>query len=150
MTKSLALLFLVLTSLNAHAITWKVFGACSDKPVFQGTYDADLAKSAGHLTIEILEKNKIPYQGVPQGINSINNSAVDDAAIEVVSDKEMRVYGWCFAVNGKIPPAMADKVQLEDQSDTLVWFYAYSTNLENQWVDMCNPAYWVKSKQFCK
>ena len=149
--KSIAVALVFLITLQAQAITWKVYGACSETPVYEGTYNADLSKSLGHISQAIFDSNKIPYVGAPEGYNSILNTPVDLDSIEVVSDKEMRVYGWCFAVNKKMPQAMPHKVNFTSQNDELMWYYAYSTNLEGKWLDdYCSPAYWVQAKQFCK
>src|SRR5438445_13693274 len=107
--KNVILFLLVLVPLSANAIKWKVIGPCSDKPVFQGTYEADLKKSVGQTSQEIFDKNKVPYIGYAAGFNSINNSPTGLDAMEVVSDEVMRAYGWCYAVNGKIPTEIPDQ-----------------------------------------
>lgn len=145
----LALLF-VIAPFSANAITWKVIGACSETPLYQGTATADLNKSVGDNTISIFEANKVNYTGVAEGISSVNDSPVGLDAVEVVSDTLMRAYGWCYSVNGKVPLVMPHKVSFTSQNDELVWFYAYSTNDKNQWIDMCVPGTNIKPDQFCK
>ncbi|MNT10524.1 hypothetical protein D3C72_1453590 [compost metagenome] len=103
----------------------------------------------GALGIEIFDMNKIPYVGAAEGINSLLNSPTGMDSIEVVSDTEMRVYGWCYTVNGKQPKEMPHEIKFKSQDDKLIWFYAYSTNKENKWTDYCSPAYWIKAPQFC-
>ncbi|MDG0814787.1 DUF4430 domain-containing protein [Bdellovibrio svalbardensis] len=148
--KNVILFLFVLLPLSANAIKWKVLGPCSDKPLFQGTYEADLKKSVGEISIEIFDKNKIPYVGVAAGFNSINNSAIGLDALEVVSDEVMRAYGWCYAVNGRMPKVMPDQVTPKNQEDTIAWFYGYSTNIQNEWTDYCVPGYQIKAAQFCE
>ncbi|WP_413558777.1 DUF4430 domain-containing protein [Bdellovibrio sp. HCB209] len=149
MKNMLALLF-ILAPLSANAITWKVIGACSETPLYQGTATADLKQSVGHNTIQIFDTNNVHYYGVAEGISSINDTPVGLDAVEVVSDTLMRAYGWCFTVNGEIPLAMPHKVSFKSQNDELVWFYGYSTNDKNQWIDMCVPGTNIKPDQFCK
>lgn len=145
-----AILFLfLLLPLSANAVKWKVLGPCSNKPVFQGAYEADLKKSVGEISQEIFNANKIPYVGMAAGFNSINNSPIGLDALEVVSNTVMRAYGWCYAVNGRIPKVMPDQVQAASQDDTIAWFYGYSTNIENEWTDYCIPGYQIKAAQFC-
>lgn len=143
--------FLVLmATLKAPAVSWKVFGPCSNQPVAQGEFPADLSKSVGQISLEVFEKNKIPYIGVAEGFNSIMGTPVGLDSIEIVSDAEMRAYGWCFSVNGKVPVGMPHEVKFDLQKDQLIWFYAYSTNIKNEWQsDYCSPAYQIKAKQFC-
>jgi hypothetical protein len=101
-------------------------------------------------TIDILNLNKIPYLGVAGGINSINNSPVGLDAMEVVSDVEMRAYGWCVAVNGKVAKDFPNQVSLTSQDDEIVWYYGYARSIENQWLGMCFHANKIKPDQFCK
>lgn len=147
--KKVALIVSVLFSFQAQAISWKIFGACKNSPIHQGVHEVDFSKSVGQISIEIFEQNKIPYVGAAEGLNSILNSPIGLESIEVVSDREMRVYGWCYTVNGKQPLEMPHKVYFETQEDRLIWFYGYSTNKDNEWIDYCQPAYWIKAQQFC-
>lgn len=149
--KKIALVFFALSSIKSHAITWKVFGPCdSNNPVVQGVANADLTQSVGANSVAIFDQNKVPYIGVAEGFNSIINTPIGLDTIEVVSDNELRAYGWCYSVNGRLPEGMPGQVHFTSQSDVLVWFYAYSTNKNGEWMDdYCSPAYWIKAKQFC-
>ncbi|MFV3407600.1 DUF4430 domain-containing protein [Bdellovibrio bacteriovorus] len=148
--KPLLPLLVVLTASQSQAVSWRIFGACKNTPVHEGTYQADLTKSVGALSLEIFDANKIPYVGSAEGINSIINSPIGLDSIEVVSDTELRAYGWCYTINGKQPTEMPDKIHFKSQDDKLTWFYAYSTNKNNEWTDYCSPAYWIAADQFCK
>ncbi|WP_374076815.1 DUF4430 domain-containing protein [Bdellovibrio bacteriovorus] len=143
----------VLTSilaLKSHAVSWQIYGPCDEKPIAQGEVTADMTKSVGTISVEIFDQNKIPYIGAAEGFNSIVNTPVGLDSVEVVSDTELRAYGWCYSVNGKTPAEMPHKINFKSQTDTLIWFYAYSTNKNNEWMDdYCSPAYWIKAKQFC-
>ncbi len=141
--------FSLTMSIQSQALTWKVFGACSNSPVQQGEVIADISKSVGAITVDIFNKNKIPFIGAAEGMNSILNTPLGMDAIEVVSDTEMRVYGWCYSVNGKDPLQMPHEIKFQKQTDELIWYYAYSTNAKGQWADYCSPAYWTKAIQFC-
>lgn len=143
----LPFLFLVSASYT-HAASWKVFGACSEEPVHQGQKDAK-SLSVGDYSVQVFEENKIPYVGSELGFNSIIGTPTDRRSIEIVSSDELRAYGWCYSVDGKIPDQMPNEVQLSNNAE-LVWFYAYSTVINNQWQeDYCTPAYKIKAKQFC-
>lgn len=148
--KKIVFAFATTLALQAHAISWKVYGPCSEESVAQGETTADITKSVGAVSIEIFEQNKIPYIGAAEGFNSIIGTPTGMDSLEIVSDTEMRAYGWCYSINGKIPTEMPHKVNFTSQSDKLIWFYAYSTNKNNEWQDdYCSPAYWIKAKQFC-
>lgn len=135
--------------MQSQALTWKVFGACSSSPVQQGEVTADISKSVGAITVDIFNQNKIPFVGAAEGMNSILNTPIGMDAMEIVSQTEMRVYGWCYSVNGKQPLQMPHEIKFQKQTDELIWYYAYSTNNKGEWTDYCSPAYWIKAIQFC-
>jgi len=136
-----------LISLSATSATLDIIGPCSKKPLV--SIDAsNQFETVGDLTVYYLTKNKIPFQGTERGMNSIFNTPVGLDALEVLSDTQMRSYGWCFKVNGKIPESFADEIYLND-GDHIEWFFSYAW-YDKQWISMCNPAYEVKSPLFCK
>ena len=145
----LLLLLLIISPLSASAIQWKIFGACSNEPVRQGQFDADLNMSVGAVSEALFKTQQISYIGAAEGFNSIMGTPIGLEALEIVSDTEMRAYGWCYTVNGKQPIQMPHEIQFLKQDDKLIWFYGYSTNIKNEWIDYCQPAYWIKAKQFC-
>lgn len=147
--KYLLLLLSFTYSLQSPALTWKIFGACSNAPVQQGEINADISKSVGAITVDIFSQNKIPFVGAAEGMNSILNTPIGMDAMEIVSQTEMRVYGWCYSVNGKDPLQMPHEIKFQKQTDELIWYYAYSTNNKGEWTDYCSPAYWIKAIQFC-
>lgn len=147
--KYLIVVLALLACSGAQAVSWKIFGACDNKPVHEGSFAADITKSVGQISLEIFDLHKIPYIGSAEGLNSIINSPTGLDSIEVVSDTEMRAYGWCYTVNGRQPLEMPHQLQFQSQDDKLVWFYAYSTNKNNEWTDYCVPAYHIQAEQFC-
>ncbi len=141
----LALLFF--SSPSAFALSYEIVGACEERPLYQGQHPAGAA-SAGAATIEILEKLGLPFQGSEGGINSILHTPVGDEALEILSDTEMRAYGWCFEVDGLQPDVMPDKIPLRG-SERLRWFYAFSHYKAGEWVSYCEPAYLVRPASLC-
>lgn len=137
-------------SVQSFALTWKVVGPCSKTPLYEGIFEADLNKSVGQISQELFDANKVPYVGMAGGFNSINNSPTGFEAIELVSENELRFYGWCYSVNGEVPSVMPSQIKPASQNDVLVWYYGYSTNKNRQWSsDYCAPGYQVKAEQFC-
>ncbi len=144
------LLALFFYSQNTFAITYEVVGICEEKPVYQGEYKLPLAQqSVGLTSMEIFERDKIPYIGAERGMNSILNTPIGDETIEIISREEMRVYGWCFDVDGKQPDKMADEVFLRG-GEHLKWYYASSHYLRGEWLSYCDATYLVKPKKFCE
>ena len=140
LNRSLLFAGLIFSQLSL-GIHWEVIGQESKEPAFKGTTLVDLKQSVGDATIRILTENKIPYLGTAAGINSILNTPTGDAAIKVLSDDSMRVYGWCYEVDGVEPPKMPDAYLFPSQESTITWFFAYSLYEHGKWVECCTPAY---------
>ncbi|MCK6596194.1 MAG: DUF4430 domain-containing protein [Bacteriovoracaceae bacterium] len=130
----------------AHELS--VIGPCLEKPMFLVDV-ADKFETVGDLTIHTFNKNGIPYLGNERGINVIFNSPIGDASLEVISDTEMRAYGWCFFVNGEVSMEYADETYL-NPGDKVEWIYSYALYSKGEWKSMCNPSYKIKSEFICK
>ena len=146
--KALLTVGILLFSSPALAITYEIIGACSSTPEAQGTDSITKPESAGRVTLEILEKEHLPYVGTEAGIQSIGGTPTGDDALEVVSNDEMYAYGWCFEVNNVQPKKMPDEIVLQGK-ESLRWFYAYSRYIRGNWVDYCTPAWTRKLKNIC-
>ena len=133
--QTLCALLLFLASLSASAVSIEVIGR-EIKPIFSHEIDADLSKSVGYHTILEFETAVLKYEGTEAGIVSINNLKNE---IEVISDKEMLSYGWCYSVNDLAPDFMPDQIFFTSQKDILKWFYAYSEYKNGVWVSQCVP-----------
>jgi hypothetical protein len=141
---------LLLTSFNIFSATIKIIGPCSETPIHQSNLEnLDISKNLNDITTDYLERNKIPYLGNAYGIISINESPIGDDAIEILSDTQLRAYGWCFSINGSQIDKMPYEVQLNDQQDQITWFYAFATYDNGEWKDYCTPAYKIQSTKIC-
>jgi hypothetical protein len=129
----------------SFAITFEIVGPCAAKPVYQGNHRAS-GVSAGRATVDILDKYAVPYRGSEEGIHSILDTPVGDEAIEVINDEEMRVYGWCYEVDGRQPDKMPNEVMLQGE-EHLRWFYAFSHYKKGDWLTYCEPAHTAKPRQ---
>jgi Domain of unknown function (DUF4430) len=138
-------------AIEAHAISYEVIGPCSATPLYKGTVNlGNFEINLGKFSMNLFDQQKIPYDGIESGFNSILNTPIGLEAMEVISDTKMRVYGWCYSVNGIDPDVMADKYFSKNNNDQLVWFYAYSTYDKGEWTDYCMPSYKIQAEQFCK
>lgn len=133
------LLVALLLSVPASAIEWKIIGPT----VYSGTFSADLKKPVGAATVELLEEKKIPFVGNESGINSIMGTPTGDDAIEIISAESMKVYGWCYEVDGVQPDVMPDEYFFPKQASKLTWFYSYSLYEKGEWKSYCTPAFGV-------
>ena len=69
-------------------------------------------------------------------------------AMEVLSDTDMRSYGWCFEVDGKVPESYPDSIPLKGVKK-ITWFYAYAEYVKGEWISQCKPSYQLKSPYVC-
>lgn len=151
MTKASAALFSffgILFSWQAMALDFVVIGPCSDKPVLK-TEVATQEITLGELTVQVLTDNQIPFQGDRSGIKVIANSPSGDDALELISDTQMKAYGWCVAIDGQQPGQMPDEVPLTAVTKEVVWFYAYAFYDHGVWKSFCTPSYQNKPSQIC-
>lgn len=145
--KTLTLLALMI-SFSVHAVVIEFYGPCSSRPIFSGEL-APKFETVGDLTIHFLETNRIPYQGNEQGLNSVGRSPVGMEALEVISDVEMRSYGWCFYVDGVAPEVFANEVLVKDVKK-LQWIFGYAHFLKGVWSGQCSRAYEIKPAFLCQ
>lgn len=145
--KHISLLFCLLMPILSTAAEFEVIGPCSEKPVYNFSV-GDKFETVADLTFHVLDKNKIPYSGTHKGISSLLNAPQGDEALEVLSDTQMRAYGWCYFVNGKVVMNYADETYL-NPGDKVQWIYSYAW-FDRDWKSMCNPSYKLKSKFICK
>lgn len=95
--------------------------------------------TVGAVTIAALNARSIPFVGDEAGISSIKGTMTGDKAVEVISNTEMRAYGWCFHLNGKEPGDMPDKVEVKSDADVILWFFGYAHYRAGTWIEMCAP-----------
>jgi hypothetical protein len=133
---------LVLLSCGAaQAVTFEVQDQTGNV-IFSETHDADLSKSAGLFTVDAFNEaqnlHKLTFKGDEDGLVSVNSLANDT---KVISQTEIKAYGWCFSINGVVPSTMSNETFFLSNSDTLTWFYGYAHYLNGNWVNMCVPAW---------
>jgi hypothetical protein len=95
----------------------------------------------GSLTVSVLNDHDIPFVGSESGINSIFGTPTGDAAIEVIDDRSMRAYGWCYSVDGVVPDVMPDAYELTGTEASIAWFFAYSSYEDGAWRRYCVPTH---------
>ncbi len=99
---------------------------------------SDLGKSLGQLTIEMLDLYQVDYQGSELGLNSVLNSPVGLDALVIISDQEIKSYGWCFSYNDIIPEIYANEIEIKSTHDQILWFWGYAHFLNGKWISQCS------------
>lgn len=141
---------LTLFATQASAVTWEILNPCTGKVQRQGRGVVQSPfPSVGHFTVAELKKNRIEFLGGEGMIQSIFSTPVGEKAIEVLNDRNMWAYGWCYEVNGVEPGLMPIQVMIKSQNDHIRWFYAFTEMKNGQWLTMCRPAEQRPFKRYC-
>ena len=133
-------LFVLLTTLifcsSSFALHFEIRGK---KQVVSFAYDFKplLPRTLGDLTIDVLERNKIAYEGSSEGLSSLMGLGND---MEVLSDQELKAYGWCFSLDGAVLETMSNETLVIDQQSSIVWFYAFAHFKDGHWIKQCSPS----------
>ena len=147
---SLALI-ITFASSALSAGTFTVEAPCQYKGAYSEEFNKDKFETAGDVTIHMLTKSHIPFQGTERGINQIFSTPLGLDALEVVSDEVMYAYGWCYTINNKITMNYADEVYLDDYATAdITWFYGISKFDKDKWVSMCQKATLRKDSPVCQ
>lgn len=142
-----SLLFITFAS---NAVTIEFVGPCVEKPFLIHKSSSRDARTVGELTIGILEKNRIPFQGTEKGLNQILSSPIGLDAMEVLSNNEMLSYGWCFEIDGIVPEVYPDEIPLGKSIHHITWFYGYAHYRNGEWIAQCQKSHLRKSPFICK
>ncbi len=148
----LTTLILTLTfSLSNLAATIEIKNLCDDSSYYQESFIILNDTTVGHITTFMLENAKIPFVGNENGINSILNTPTGLDAYEVLADDHMRVYGWCYSVNGKQPTRLISEYVIDrNKHDHIVWFYGFAEFKANKWTTYCHPVYKQPTSFICQ
>lgn len=129
------------------SVTFELAEPCSTKLALQRRIDAS-GTNVGALTVKLLEEANIPFLGNAEGMNSIFGTPTGLGALEVLSEKEMRSFGWCYEVNGRQPDQMPSAITLRG-GEIVRWFFGYALYRDGQWVTYCEPSHHAGGGQVC-
>jgi hypothetical protein len=138
----------LLFAINSHAVEISFTGPCALKPIINDDIGAK-HETVGDLTVHFLNKKNIPFDGTERGINRVFNTPIGDQALEVISDTEMRAYGWCYFVNGVEAQVFADEYKIDSTVKKIEWIFSYSHYKDGEWLTMCSLTYLLKPKFLC-
>ena len=138
-----------LLSFSAVAYEISFVGPCGQKPIIAAEVGAKY-ETVGDLTVSFLRKNKIPFQGNERGLNTVFNTPVGNAAIEVISNSEMRAYGWCYFVDDMGPDVFANEYPLDASIKKIEWIFGFALYKNGEWISSCTPAFTVKPDFLCR
>jgi hypothetical protein len=139
LTSSIVLSFvLFLFSNQAGAVAITLVDRAG-RTIIEKNLNAALPSSVGSVTLSFLKQAKDEgviqsYTAYEYGVVSIDEASND---VEVVSDTELRAWGWCFELNGTLPETMPDHALIHSPEDKLTWFYGYAHYREGKWIGQC-------------
>jgi hypothetical protein len=139
-----------LLPLKAWALEFIVIGVRGEILLEQNVEGSMLlGTTVGKITHRILTsafagKSLQEYQGSYQGVRSINFLG---SALEVLSDREMLAYGWCYQIDGKFSDRLAHEYVLNGKENQMKWTYSFARFDTDRWVSMCEPATRVPPKE---
>lgn len=137
-------------SLPARAARLVVEDPCAGTAWLEVQRDGDAGRSVGEVTVSGLQQADIPFVGTDSGISSIKGTVTGDAAVEVISDSEMRAYGWCFSIDGVEPDAMPDQVPVPGDGSEIRWYFGFAHYRDGAWVSYCTPTRQARPAYICR
>lgn len=144
----LTILLSALCSERALALIIEFKGPCSSSPLYSSQVENSFP-NVGAVTISELEKAKIPYIGNEIGLHTAFNTPTGMDALEVISDEEMKSYGWCYAVDGEIPEIYPIDYKITDSTKKITWFFGHARYFRGVWTDQCLRTYKNPSPYLC-
>lgn len=127
----------------AQAVSFKVIGK-NGEVLAAGEHLANLPQTVGQISVDFFNAAKIPFVGDIDGIVSIHGLGSE---MDLISDTDMKAYGWCYSVNGSVPEDFVHKINIDAQKTELIWFYAYAYYRSGQWTHQCVPHGEVASEE---
>ncbi|MES2526053.1 MAG: hypothetical protein V4598_03165 [Bdellovibrionota bacterium] len=128
-------------------IALEIIGPCSEKPL--QSVNLLEGMNVGEATVRTFWSKRIPFQGTDRAINTIMGIPKKDETLEVISDTDMRAYGWCFDVDGEVPEEYADQIPLHEGMKKIRWFHGYAEMKGGQWVSQCQETAKLKPAFLC-
>jgi hypothetical protein len=136
-------------SKNLFASTITIHEPCGMANWVEESPANTVGQSVGKVTIDTLDRADFVYIGSDQGINSIRGTVTGEAALEVISDDEMRAYGWCYYYNGVEPAQFPNEIIVSRENDKIEWIFSFAHYKGGRWISTCNPTHEVLPDFIC-
>jgi len=133
MKRIILILTIFLWPLDSNAVTVNVLGR-KGVQLFSTSLDVKTPTHVGHISVLSFDQWKIPYEGGTYGMRKIFDL---ENLMEVVSDTELKAYGWCFSIDDITPETMADQSPVIDSDSVIEWYYAYAHYKNGAWIGQC-------------
>jgi hypothetical protein len=133
-------LILLLSSIShlSFALEFQVLDPCSGKVVLSEQHGSSNA-SVGELSERVLTRTFGDFIGSSLGVNTMLGTPIGQEALEIISRREMRSYGWCYAVDGVVPEVYPLNFPLSNVQKSVQWFFGYAFYDSGEWLTQCEP-----------
>ena len=142
-------ILLFLLPFSVWSATFDIIGPCSSEPVFKAQFEAVERQNVGDITMDLLRQYKIPFIGNARAIQSLFNTPIGDNALEVLSDNEMRAFGWCYSLDGVEPGSYPNQVLINSKDSHISWYFGFAHYFNGQWIAQCTKSFTVKPDFLC-
>lgn len=139
---------LALIPYRTLAVTFEVAEPCSGN-ILRSQNLPNYRGDLGSLTLEQLELWGVDFIGNEIGIHTILGTPVGDEALEIINNLEMRSYGWCYEVDGKIPEVLPPYYEVTSSNKKVTWFFGFAYYKAGEWVSQCEKVSKVKPAFIC-
>lgn len=133
MEKLVLIFFVSFVALVSQAVTVKIT-VKKGQELLNSKIESVMPSTVGDISVQVFDAAQIKYEGGSYGFSKIYDLGQD---IDVISDTEMKAYGWCFAINGEVPETMPDKTEVLHQESVIEWYYAYAHYKGGEWIGQC-------------
>ncbi len=140
---------LAILVIPAQAVELKFIGPCSPDFVMRTEVTEDY-RNIGELTVATLAKFGVPHEGTEEGLASAFNTPTGKGALEVVSDVELRAYGWCYSVDGVAPEVYPHEIPITPETKSVVWHFGFARYYKGEWITQCTPAHTIRPTFLCE
>lgn len=146
--QNLIILFLTFISFSSNALVFNVEDPCTGNFLTHQKLEANF-ENVGEATIYALDHSGLEYVGNEIGIHKIGDTPVGDDALEIINRLEMRSYGWCYSVDGKIPEVLPPSFNLSGKEKKITWFFGYAYYRSGLWLSQCEKVSLLKPAFIC-
>ncbi|MEE2671129.1 MAG: hypothetical protein VYA54_05435 [Bdellovibrionota bacterium] len=147
----ITLIFSLFNSSKSFAIYFEVTNVCKDTPYLQAEVPVYTLTNVLEFTKYNLKNYAIPHLNNENGIVSILDTPVGLQSYEFIAQNHIRIYGWCFEVDGEQSETFARDYTIDPEFQTsLRWFYGYSEVIEGVWIHNCRAVNKVSNPQICQ
>ncbi len=148
-SKILFIYCLSFLSLASSAAVLKVLDPCTGEHLINENITKEY-ESVGVLTAEVLSSLVTDFSGSELGVNAMFGTPVGEEALEIISRRKMRAYGWCYSVNGVSPEVYPSDFLLNKyESQVVEWFYGYADYDSGTWKTQCEKLHLTKHPFIC-